>query len=693
MPRRKFSIALSDFVDTARQNIIDTKTSVRSKLIADFNNQVVQNGLSLETQQAFWEDLMLKENSSEFPTPEFSKTISENIANTKKLIRAKKYRDGLDVLRNDISAKKKTNEDLAAWLQEQLDSAVDADTKEAIRTQITTTNQDVENDYRDMVSNLVDRAKGDHSTTIIQDAYDLAEKRLQKAIANNNGQEVAFWKSQQTVIKQQKYTNQAEDAQNDAQLAVIQNRPAKDILQIWSNAINGASNENVPIRLQIDGQERQFTGIADFLNTKRTAYLNNTGEDGFFEQFRSQQADWLSSQITQWGSLSDTVINNLRSAVDNLANDPVLAAYGNQINSLKYDQTNGLLTKAVNNNADKVISKFTTDYNFDAAANEIQRLSTKFGVNMDTKINALVEDAGKRQQEIIDSVTATANQIWAHNPSGGWEAAVREATKYMTNSTVSPIAALRSSALTLVTAAQKRFQDAFGATSGSTALDSSGKTAGGYTLKIKGIANANPGVVANDAFISAVFQEIYGRNASKAELAQWRGKKVKDVAAAVMGNKSPWYTSPAPAPQPSTTPPGSAPANTTVHTGATASVGQGGSVQPTAPVQPQAPSGTAAGGSTATVPGGTTTTTPPVTPPTGTVTQPPAPKPPSRFVKAKGYTGPSVVDFLSKAVYANDFNTRKTLAKEFKIAGYQNYTGTASQNTELLNKLKADANS
>lgn len=52
---------------------------------------------------------------------------------------------------------------------------------------------------------------------------------------------------------------------------------------------------------------------------------------------------------------------------------------------------------------------------------------------------------------------------------------------------------------------------------------------------------------------------------------------------------------------------------------------------------------------------------------------------------AKDYTGVSIVEFLDQSGKPSDFESRKKLAQSL---GIQNYTGTASQNTQMLNKLR-----
>lgn len=51
-----------------------------------------------------------------------------------------------------------------------------------------------------------------------------------------------------------------------------------------------------------------------------------------------------------------------------------------------------------------------------------------------------------------------------------------------------------------------------------------------------------------------------------------------------------------------------------------------------------------------------------------------------------GYTGPSIVDYLSSIGQPSDYNSRAKLATQL---GIQNYTGSATQNTEMLKILRA----
>lgn len=53
------------------------------------------------------------------------------------------------------------------------------------------------------------------------------------------------------------------------------------------------------------------------------------------------------------------------------------------------------------------------------------------------------------------------------------------------------------------------------------------------------------------------------------------------------------------------------------------------------------------------------------------------------------YSGDSIVDYLTSVKQPSDFNTRATLAKQYGIA---NYTGSAEQNTQLLNMMRGGQN-
>lgn len=60
---------------------------------------------------------------------------------------------------------------------------------------------------------------------------------------------------------------------------------------------------------------------------------------------------------------------------------------------------------------------------------------------------------------------------------------------------------------------------------------------------------------------------------------------------------------------------------------------------------------------------------------------------PQQQSMTSGYSGPSVVDYLTSIGQPSDFQSRANLAKQY---GISNYSGTASQNTDLLGKLRGN---
>lgn len=55
------------------------------------------------------------------------------------------------------------------------------------------------------------------------------------------------------------------------------------------------------------------------------------------------------------------------------------------------------------------------------------------------------------------------------------------------------------------------------------------------------IAQANPAVKVNKAFVDALYQEAYGRYATVSEQALFKGKTVKDASNVILGSRSPWF--------------------------------------------------------------------------------------------------------------------------------------------------------
>jgi hypothetical protein len=80
-----------------------------------------------------------------------------------------------------------------------------------------------------------------------------------------------------------------------------------------------------------------------------------------------------------------------------------------------------------------------------------------------------------------------------------------------------------------------------------------------------------------------------------------------------------------------------------------------------------------------------TTVAPKVNNPTPTPSPAQTPAPAPQPAKPTAYQGGSIVDYLSSTGKAADYNSRAKLAAS---AGITNYTGTASQNTQLLKNLR-----
>lgn len=104
------------------------------------------------------------------------------------------------------------------------------------------------------------------------------------------------------------------------------------------------------------------------------------------------------------------------------------------------------------------------------------------------------------------------------------------------------------------------------------------------------------------------------------------------------------------------------------------------------------PGGSAAAAPAPSAPGATPAPAPTIAVPNAAPAPAPsgggAPAPTPSSTGAASYSGASIVDFLSLSGKPTDFTSRSKLATQY---GINNYTGTAAQNTNLLNILKAEA--
>lgn len=452
MARNAFVINLTDFISNARQNILDAKTSSRAKKITEFNQRVVNEGLGLDAQLAFWNKQKDMDETSQFPTPDFIKEAGDQVVTLNSQIRVKAYRDTYQSKLSSIEQNKDNYDNLKVWLEGQLASAVDPGLKDEITTSLSGPEgvySKISQATKDALDNQITRGQNDRSLTVLSEAKNKIDAKIAEAMASGKNDDEQYWKGKLTVVQQSTNTVRAENAINDFRVGKIQGIGAVQLLGKLNTAVSNVQADDIPIYVDAGNGSVRYDNLHAFLQSSRDSYLSDTGPTGFFGQIQKENEDFIDRAVNIAGSVPTATLDSIQRAVDTLKTKPELQPFLNQLDNLKVD----LLKRGVDKNVNTIVSHFTADLNFSKAASDITKLANRYGLDQSTTMDALVNAMADKRQQIIDNIVGTAAQIQGDHPGMQWQDAVNQAEQYFRGGIVSPNQAVEQSIHSLALAA------------------------------------------------------------------------------------------------------------------------------------------------------------------------------------------------------------------------------------------------
>ena len=540
MPKSRFSLSinLSEAITNSADAISKAKTRVRQKRVSAFNDRVVTEGLDLESQITFWEQMEREEKRSYAPLQDNITESKNNVSSLKKQVRGRDFRKAYADKLTAIAGMKDNYENLIEFLNGQLKSAVDEDLKTEIRDGLTTANTNFQTELKNEVTNLITTGERDNSLTVLGEAKTHIQKMLGRAIASDDPEAESYWKGEMSTLTSKVGTVKAENAVNAFTMAGIQGKSPVEQLSIIrkSMAENQPSANDVPITLNVGGQDVTFSSVHAYLSGVMVNYLEDDTKKGFFGKMLDDNTRFLDTVIKTTGEVPLATIDSMMKAINSLKSKPGLAPYLQKIEDLKYGE-NGLITKAVDANVERINSRFLNDLDLKGSLDKLKNLSTRYGVNTDATVDKLIKFMGDEKIQLAQNIVSDAASMQADDPNLSWADAVKKAVDNFRGGIISPSKALEQGVQGVATEVCKQSQALAKET---TSLPGSTTGTGGQSTRMQNIANTNPNIPANTAFIDAVYLEASGRRAVAGEYKRFVGMKASDVANIVLRAKSPF---------------------------------------------------------------------------------------------------------------------------------------------------------
>ena len=425
--RNPFTVDLGSFISDARSQIQNVRSAMRSTQVQAFNTRVTNEGLDYGTQLTFWKALKDEESNSQFSDPTFIQQANDTIDSVSKLKRADDYKTAYQAKLDDAIAQHGTYLALQDWLNTQLSNTTDPDLKTSIQQDLQSTATTIYNNAKTLVDNNRQAAENDHSLTELNAVNDDINSRISDAIAHGNDDAEAYWKSQQSVVKSDIATQTAQNTINTFTITrATDPNPINALNQI--NAAIAATKAD-GIKVTINGTD--YADMNTYLQEQRGEFLNSGDSSvsspqtrGFIPGIQAQLQTTLDNTQAHSGIIPNATLDSVNQQWAQIASRPEMAPYAQQIESARLAQ----ITSAVQANAKQIVDNFNTDLNYKKWAGQLQALQTKYGVDLSSDANNMINTEGTKQGSLLNDIISVATSHMASN-GGTWADAVKYATQ------------------------------------------------------------------------------------------------------------------------------------------------------------------------------------------------------------------------------------------------------------------------
>lgn len=683
--RKKFAVDLSTVVNKSIDAVRAVRRREQALKEAEFQ-RAIADGLSYDEQIAIRERQLTEEGKSLLSDAEYKTDLMESINETKKLNRFYKYRAKYATALGEMSAGKTNEKDFLRTLENELIGVEDEQLRVEIQGNIAEAQLKVKQYNDTILSNQVKKAQYDGTEATLNSAIARVKKARTSAALSDNEDEVSAYDETLSALNSQLSTVKIQDAITDFQVtSTTRGTSPVEKLNFINSQIKNA-NGNTPIKIG----DRTYESAAQFWGIERENYLAGDSKvfGDFFGEFEVEQKNKVAAEMVRFGYPTATVLDSTLRVMNELKTRGEIQPY-----LAKLDVTQAaVMSDSVDKLAKKIMEVGEFNTAFKEADAQLVNIGTKYGVDTSSyritlgeRLANLIRGDVISKEEGVETAPnidiglpdVNANPLAPLPNAAATNPTPTPATNYGGGSIVDYLASAgQDSSFNSRASLAKQYgiTNYTGTAAQNTQLLTALKTGGAASTPTPAAAVAKPTVPATVAtggssytggsivdFLTSSGQD--SSFAARTKLATQYG--ITNYTGTAAQNTQLLNSLKTAQSKPATAPAPTAPSPTGNGTGTT-----------TTTTKPATTTPSSGGGTTAPKP---TTTTPTPTPPKPTPTPTPTPSKPAV------YSGSSIVDYLKSVNKDSSYSYRTTLAKQY---GIKDYTGSSSQNSTLLQKLR-----
>jgi len=325
--------------------------------------------------------------------------LETTISSTKKLVRARKFRDRYFGVLGDIVAGRKSLEDHITFLKDQLEEEWDREIKDEIQESLLKLEQQKRDTDRGIIDSQISFYAKDKTLSSINSAMELTKSQLNTAIRERNNELINAYELKLRSLDKAKIEIDIEDKANFLIKSLIStDRPNNSLFKLdaFSDA-QSRGNTTMPITMNTT----RYNSEADYWGTTLGNYISGD----FAKEFIGEEISKMKITYGMTGQLPDVNLRGIVNEVRSLRNKQELAPYAQVITAIAQD----VFAEALRFKAAEITSRYALDSevsttkDYAAGIKELEDLQTIFGADYSLipEIQAVRTKLDEKNAEIL----------------------------------------------------------------------------------------------------------------------------------------------------------------------------------------------------------------------------------------------------------------------------------------------------
>jgi len=423
--KKTIATNLGEYTNSLMSLLQKQRILQRLKEEQKFNQAVLEDNLTID-QQIDFRNNQLK--TTEKGDKEEIIRLKGEISTLKDLKEQETFNNAYLEQLNDLNSGTQSIESTLKWLKGTLEKTTDQAIKKSIKQDINSFESQLYEQRKSALNAKTTYASNSQDIEIISNQIKRVNSERVKAMNAGNDDYVALLDLQLQALSKANTEAAVNKTLLDISVATMTGNNAKELLNQFNREIENA-DPSVPITI---GQTR-YESAKQFWEMKRSEYLNDNSENGFFNRYQNELSEKVTYKSTK-NILSNDNLGEVTEWYDSLKDRPELAEYMEKID--QYRQKS--LKATADLRGSQILNRFKLNLNAEKALKDLAYIQDEYGVDQTLNYQNIVSEAAAEKQNQVSQILSTMSSIMAANPSTTSQQAMEMAIKSGAGATVTP---------------------------------------------------------------------------------------------------------------------------------------------------------------------------------------------------------------------------------------------------------------